>query len=82
MHGTVCGQACTRQGGANSGTRSARRGSHLGDSRFVGGGDGTVSLAQVRDLLVKVGESGFEGFAVLRVGRGFEVVNDSDSREL
>jgi len=54
----------------------------LGDSRFVGGGDGTVSLAQVRDLLVKVGESGFEGFAVVRIGCRFEVIYDSNARQL
>jgi len=34
------------------------------------------------DFLIQVGEGGFKGFAVLRVGGGFEVVDDAYSGEL
>ena len=34
-------------------------------------------LAEVGDFLVEVGESGFEGFAVLGVSGGREVIDDT-----
>ena len=43
---------------------------------------GRLGLLNFADFLVEVGESGFEGLAVLRVGGGLEVVDDSDAGEL
>src|ERR1700730_2615484 len=40
------------------------------------------SLAQFCDLLVEVGEGGFEGFAVVGVGGGKEIIGDTDARQL
>lgn len=39
-------------------------------------------LNDFADFLIQVGEGGFEGFAVLRVGGRFQIVNDSDPGEL
>jgi hypothetical protein len=39
-------------------------------------------LGQVGDFFVEVGEGGFEGFAVIGVGGGGEVVGDAGAREL
>ena len=39
-------------------------------------------LAQVGDFLIEVGEGGFEGFAVIRVGRQLEIINDANARQL
>ena len=38
-----------------------------------------VELAEVCDFFVEVGEGGFEGFAVVGVGGGGEVVGDADA---
>jgi hypothetical protein len=38
------------------------------------------SLAEVGDFFVEVGEGGFEGFAVIGVSGGGEVVGDSSAR--
>src|SRR6266404_8946961 len=38
--------------------------------------------AQVGDFFVQVGEGGFEGFAVIGVGGGIQVVCDAGAREL
>ena len=37
-------------------------------------------LAEVGDFLVEVGEGGFEGFAVLGVSGGREVIHDARAR--
>jgi hypothetical protein len=39
-------------------------------------------LRKVGDFLVEVGQGGFEGFAVIGVGSGGEVVDDARAREL
>jgi hypothetical protein len=39
-------------------------------------------LNDFADLFIQVGEGSFEGFAVLRVGSRFEVVNNPDPGEL
>ena len=38
------------------------------------------SLAEVGDFFVEVGEGGFEGFAVVGMGGGSEIVGDADAR--
>jgi hypothetical protein len=41
---------------------------------------GELKLTQVGDFFVEVGEGGFEGFAMVGVSSGREVVHDSDTR--
>jgi hypothetical protein len=38
------------------------------------------ALVQVGDFLVEVGESGFEGLAMVRICGGFQIVRDPDPR--
>ena len=39
-------------------------------------------LSQIGDFFVEVGEGGFEGFTVVGMSGGGEVVHDADTREL
>jgi len=41
---------------------------------------GKFRLAEIGDFLVEVGEGGFEGFAMLGVGGGREVIHDARAR--
>jgi len=44
---------------------------------FGEGRGGRASLAEVGDFFVEVGQGGFEGFAVVGVGGGGEVIGDA-----
>lgn len=53
-------------------------------TKFSGGYPNTTTklkivLGDVFDFLVEVGEGGFEGLAMLRVGGGLEIIHNSDA---